>query len=172
MFDWRTKNVWCLELIPAEPEAVTETVSDIHPWSNRVSFKENMFPCKTKNVRWVKLIPAELGRLFFREALFIWINKNVWYLKSIPACLFQKRKCTKPTKVQEVTSEDEAITPQNQLTKIFNEEEMDVINSSLSPKNKKKVILCQINAFLPCWMLEHSECKYYLQTRSVQEIGC
>ena len=41
----------------------------------------------------------------------------------------------RPTKVQEVTSEDEALTQKIQLTKIFNKEEMDVINSSTSPKN-------------------------------------
>ena len=35
--------------------------------------------------------------------------------------------------VQEVTSEDEAITP---LEKIFNKEEMEVIHSSISPKTK------------------------------------
>ena len=59
MFVWRTKNVWCLELIPAEHEAVTETVSDVQVESNRVSFKETMFPWKTRNVRLVKLIPAQ-----------------------------------------------------------------------------------------------------------------
>ena len=35
-FAWRTRNVWCIELIPAELEDFTETVSDVVEMYGRV----------------------------------------------------------------------------------------------------------------------------------------
>ena len=99
MFVWRKRNVWCLELIPAELEAFAEAVYDVQADNSRVFFKADLFVWRTRNVWCLELIPAELepfaeavydvqadnSRVFFKADLFVWRTKNVSFLELIPA---------------------------------------------------------------------------------------
>ena len=48
MFIWRTRNVTCLQYIPAELEAVTEDVYEVKADSNIVLFKVDHVRLKNK----------------------------------------------------------------------------------------------------------------------------
>ena len=60
MISWRTRNVLCFELIPAELGASADTVSDVKADRYIVFFKDTMFASITKNGCKLWLIPVEL----------------------------------------------------------------------------------------------------------------
>ena len=57
---WRTENICCIELIPAELETSAETVYHLKADSTWVFFKESIVAWRTENMWCVELIPAEL----------------------------------------------------------------------------------------------------------------
>ena len=59
MFVWRMKNVWCLQLIPDEFEAIVETVHDIQADTSRVLFKAYCVHFKNKHCIICWLLPAD-----------------------------------------------------------------------------------------------------------------
>ena len=137
MFVWRTKNVWCLESIPAELEAVTETIHDIKADNNRVFFKESTNRLKNKecvhvveiNTCWTWLLwncswhQRREQWVFFKDQLRSMRTSWWWYcihtagysklLKLLSMFNFQKRKCTRPIKVQSINQSDDSSTPQS-----------------------------------------------------------
>ena len=106
MLAWRTRQLWCLELIPAELGTVTETVYDVKADSTWVFFKESIVAWRTENVWCVELIPAELEAsaetvydlkadstwVFFKESIVAWRTENVRCVELIPADLKLPRK--------------------------------------------------------------------------------
>ena len=100
MFVWRTRNVWCLELIPAELEAFTEAVYDVQADNSRVFFKADLLVWRTKNVSSLELIPAELEDLLNQH---LNVSATTWtvipVLKLITKQLFLWR-CVGPARTE------------------------------------------------------------------------